>query len=121
MQSLIGERTRSWRVGDAGKSCITTLTPKIVVAFSSKETWDSEDWVVPSSRTEMYADYDGWGTTIRNLLSLVEKPDIWAMFDHLPAASYCKGRVYIIGDAAHASTPHQGISFTFLCYTKIYT
>lgn len=33
---------------------------------------------------------------------------MWALFDHLPAASYYRGRVAILGDAAHASTPHQG-------------
>ena len=39
---------------------------------------------------------------------MVRSPAIWALFDHLPAASYCKGRIAILGDAAHASTPHQG-------------
>ena len=33
---------------------------------------------------------------------------MWALFDHLPAPSYYKADVAILGDAAHASTPHQG-------------
>ena len=41
-------------------------------------------------------------------MQLVQDPAIWALFDHLPAASYCEGHVAILGDAAHASTPHQG-------------
>ena len=56
----------------------------------------------------MYADYDGWGPATHKLLSLVEKPDIWALFEHPPASTYYKGRVCMTGDAAHASTPHQG-------------
>ena len=84
------------------------LTAETVVAFQSRETWDSEDWVVPSSRDAMYADYEGWGPTIQNILHLMEKPDIWALFEHPPAPTYYKGRVCIAGDAAHASTPHQG-------------
>ena len=38
----------------------------------------------------------------------MEKPDVWALFDHPPAPTYFKGRFAILGDAAHASTPHQG-------------
>lgn len=38
----------------------------------------------------------------------MEKPDKWALFDHLPAPSFYKGRLCMLGDAAHASTPHQG-------------
>lgn len=39
---------------------------------------------------------------------MMEKPDVWALFDHPPAPTYYKGRLAILGDAAHASTPHQG-------------
>ena len=38
----------------------------------------------------------------------MEKPDVWALFDHPPAPTYYKGRLALLGDAAHASTPHQG-------------
>ncbi len=38
----------------------------------------------------------------------MEKPDVWALFDHPPAPTYYKGRFALLGDAAHASTPHQG-------------
>lgn len=39
---------------------------------------------------------------------LIEKPDVWALFEHPPAPTYTKGRLCLLGDAAHASTPHQG-------------
>lgn len=35
-------------------------------------------------------------------------PSQWAIFDHPPISTYTRGRVAILGDAAHASTPHQG-------------
>jgi salicylate hydroxylase len=38
----------------------------------------------------------------------MEEPDMWALFDMLPAPTYCAGKVVLLGDAAHASTPHQG-------------
>ena len=39
---------------------------------------------------------------------LMEDPDMWALFDMQPAPTYYAGRVVLLGDAAHASTPHQG-------------
>lgn len=40
----------------------------------------------------------------------VQSPDIWALFNHPPAATYYRTDplVCLVGDAAHASTPHQG-------------
>lgn len=38
----------------------------------------------------------------------MQKTDIWALFEHPPAARYTRDRICLIGDAAHATTPHQG-------------
>lgn len=35
-------------------------------------------------------------------------PSQWAIFEHPPISTFCQSRVAILGDAAHASTPHQG-------------
>lgn len=56
----------------------------------------------------MFRDYEGWGDTATRILQLMEKPDEWALFEHPPAPTYVKGKLAILGDAAHASTPHQG-------------
>lgn len=32
----------------------------------------------------------------------------WAIFEHPHLSTYSRSRVVILGDAAHASTPHQG-------------
>ena len=36
------------------------------------------------------------------------KTAAWSLWDHPPAPYYAKGRVCMMGDAAHASTPFQG-------------
>lgn len=79
-----------------------------VVAFTSAKSWPHEDWVVKTTKEDMYADFDGWSAHVRSIMKLMTKPDIWALFNHLPADSYTKGRICLVGDAAHASTPHQG-------------
>lgn len=35
-------------------------------------------------------------------------PSQWAIFEHPHISTFCKSRIAILGDAAHASTPHQG-------------
>ncbi|KAF2433666.1 mannitol 1-phosphate dehydrogenase [Tothia fuscella] len=79
-----------------------------VVAFSSSEQWEKEDWVVPMKKEDMFRDFEGWGDSVKEILSLTEKPDIWALFNQPHASTYYKGNVCLIGDAAHATTPHQG-------------
>jgi salicylate hydroxylase len=81
-----------------------------VVAFKTSKTgkWEDQRWVVPMKREEMEKDFEDWGQDVKSVLSLMEKTDLWALFDHLPAETYYKGRVCLLGDAAHASTPHQG-------------
>ena len=41
---------------------------------------------------------------------LIDEPEKWALFNHLPAPTYAKGNLCILGDAAHATTPHLGKS-----------
>jgi salicylate hydroxylase len=99
-----------------------------VVAFQSKpnEKWDNDKWIVSSTREEMLADFEGWGENVTSIVSvslitvpreklieltnlkLMQRFDVWALFDHPPAPTYYKGRLCLLGDAAHASTPHQG-------------
>ena len=55
-------------------------------------------------------DFSGWGGHAQKIIKLLDRPETsaWSMWDHLPASTYCHGRVAMIGDAAHASTPFQG-------------
>ncbi|GAQ46664.1 hypothetical protein AtubIFM55763_006010 [Aspergillus tubingensis] len=83
-----------------------------VVAFRTKENrvWEhGSQWVLPGNKKQMLQDFEGWGPDVRAILSLMRNADIWAMFDHAPARTYHRdGRICLVGDAAHASTPHQG-------------
>ncbi|MCJ1442554.1 MAG: hypothetical protein MMC23_003050 [Stictis urceolatum] len=81
-----------------------------VVAFKTKEDgkWEDDKWVVPMKREDMEKDFADWGETVKKILSLMQKPDVWALFDHPSAETFYRGRICLSGDAAHASTPHQG-------------
>ncbi|KAI0479967.1 mannitol 1-phosphate dehydrogenase 2 [Xylaria cf. heliscus] len=81
-----------------------------VVAFTSRESWTTGDWVVRVSKEELLADFRTWGPTAISIVSAMERHDVWALFDHPPAPTYygTQPRICLVGDAAHASTPHQG-------------
>lgn len=56
----------------------------------------------------MEADFAEWGPHVQKIVRAMQKPDIWALFMHPPTDTYTKGHVCLLGDAAHATTPHQG-------------
>lgn len=73
---------------------------------------DGDQWVLPMTddrRHRIESDFRDWGPAVRSIVSLLQHPDVWALFDHdPPARTYFRGRTCLCGDAAHASTPHQG-------------
>ncbi|KAK2002561.1 mannitol 1-phosphate dehydrogenase [Colletotrichum falcatum] len=79
-----------------------------VVAFRSAEEWKSDEWIMPVKREDMVKDFEGWGDKCQKIIQMLQKPDVWALFDHPPSPTYHQGRVCLLGDAAHASTPHKG-------------
>ncbi|KAF1971239.1 FAD/NAD(P)-binding domain-containing protein [Bimuria novae-zelandiae CBS 107.79] len=86
------------------------LTVRVVVAFSSRAEWTDPEWVVKTSREDMLADYAGWTDKVKGIMANVKNPDIWALFNHVPARTFhqSKPRICLLGDAAHSTTPHQG-------------
>ena len=81
-----------------------------VVAFSSRPSWNDPQWVVQTSRNGMLDDYKDWSPTVVKIMENLQKPDIWALFNHPPASTYYSTQplICLVGDSAHASTPHQG-------------
>ena len=81
-----------------------------VVAFhtAANDKWDDQRWVLPMRKEDLARDFAAWGNDVTDILGLMEQPDLWALFDHGPIPQLWQGHVCLLGDAAHASTPHQG-------------
>lgn len=66
----------------------------------------------PAARDEVERVVSALGPHAREIAKLfpteMVKWGIFDMYDH-PAPSYARGLVCIVGDAAHASSPHQGV------------
>lgn len=84
-----------------------------VVAFTTtKEGWpDLHKSTRAATKQDALNDFAGWGKNVTHILNLLDEDvDIWAIFDMLdhPASTYAKGKMVLIGDAAHATSPHHG-------------
>ncbi|ETK85579.1 hypothetical protein F441_09804 [Phytophthora nicotianae CJ01A1] len=79
-----------------------------VVAFASKDEWKDPNWVVGTTKEDLTKDFVGFSKHVRDIISMMENTDIWALYHHLPARTYTRGNMLVIGDAAHATTPNHG-------------
>ena len=82
-----------------------------IVAFQTKKDgkWEHDEWVIPGTTEQALEDFKDWSQPVQNLIANLKSPNIWALFEHPPAATYHRdGKICLLGDCAHASTPHQG-------------
>ncbi|KGO71199.1 Monooxygenase, FAD-binding [Penicillium italicum] len=74
----------------------------------SDEDWEFESWVRPASREDLERDTRDMGRYVKAIVERMPDPSQWAIFEHPHISTYARSKVAILGDAAHASTPHQG-------------
>ncbi|KAE8141919.1 hypothetical protein BDV38DRAFT_295728 [Aspergillus pseudotamarii] len=96
---------------------VNTNTIGATVVVSDPNDWPQDKpTTARASRKEVSEALAGWCTPVRNLVELFpEELDQWALFDlfEYPVPKYNKGRVCLMGDAAHASSPHHGAGASF--------
>jgi salicylate hydroxylase len=80
-----------------------------VVAFhtSQKEEWEGE-WVQSLQKANAERDFVGWGEEVTKIMALIQALDVWAIFDHPRVETFHEERLCLLGDAAHATSPHFG-------------
>jgi len=69
------------------------------------DQWVEESWSVPSSRAELIAAYEGWNEALLGIFRHVEYVFKWGIHDRDPVPEWTKGRVTLLGDAAHPTMP----------------
>jgi salicylate hydroxylase len=81
-----------------------------VVCFAREPKWQEEGWMIPATINEcvrLYGDFHG---DALDLLGAVAPETLfkWGLRDREPLQQYTKGRVTMLGDAAHPMTPFLG-------------
>ncbi|SAK83956.1 salicylate 1-monooxygenase [Caballeronia temeraria] len=70
--------------------------------------WTSRDWVTPASEGEQLRLFGDWHPAVVQMITAVPISQRWGLFHRPPLGRWSKGRVTLIGDAAHALVPHHG-------------
>jgi salicylate hydroxylase len=69
---------------------------------------EGEEWVQAVSQQEMLDVFADWGAASQAILECIPEPTRWALHELPELPRYHRGRVLLVGDAAHALVPHQG-------------
>jgi salicylate hydroxylase len=70
-------------------------------------------WLHPGSVADVHEDlpvasFRGWHPAITEMIRAAASPISWALFTVRPLLRWHRGRVVILGDAAHGMLPHHG-------------
>ena len=67
-----------------------------------------ESWSLPGDPDVLRREFAGWDPRIESLLSQVSATFRWALYDREPLSTWSRGRLTLLGDAAHPMLPHLG-------------
>ncbi|SDB92535.1 salicylate hydroxylase [Raineyella antarctica] len=70
--------------------------------------WTAQDWVVAAEDREKFAAFAGWHPAVTQMVGAVDIDQRWALMRRPPLRTWHRGRVVLLGDAAHALVPHHG-------------
>jgi salicylate hydroxylase len=78
------------------------------VGFVPADQQMKESWSAGGDPDALRGEFEGWDPRIAFVLKRVEKCFRWALYDREPLPTWSKGRLTLLGDAAHPMLPHLG-------------
>lgn len=76
-----------------------------VVAFAPAGDFTDESWSATATTEEFHAEFAGWDARVRDLITAGGVPGRWALLDRAPLRHWSRGRITLLGDAAHPMFP----------------
>lgn len=70
--------------------------------------WEGKAWAMPDEEGAHLEAFEGWHPAVRQMIGAAPTGDRWALFQRPPLHRWSRGRVTLMGDAAHALVPHHG-------------
>jgi salicylate hydroxylase len=78
------------------------------VGFVPADAEMKESWSAPGDPAVLRREFAGWDARIERLLGEVQATFRWALYDREPLPTWTRGRLTLLGDAAHPMLPHLG-------------
>jgi len=78
------------------------------VGFVPTDEEMKESWSAPGDPEVLRRQFEGWDPRIGDVLNQVDRTFRWALYDREPLPTWTKGRLTLLGDAAHPMLPHLG-------------
>jgi len=78
------------------------------VGFVPADQEMKESWSAPGDPDVLRREFDGWDPRISAVLKQVDTTFRWALYDREPLPTWTRGRLTLLGDAAHPMLPHLG-------------
>lgn len=78
------------------------------VGFVPADQEMKESWSAPGDPDTLRGEFAGWDPRIGKLLDKVQATFRWALYDREPLPTWTRGRLTLLGDAAHPMLPHLG-------------
>jgi salicylate hydroxylase len=79
-----------------------------VVCHYDDDGYRHESWIAECGREEVLERYAGWNESLLRLFAAAGTWYKWALYDRDPIPQWTRGRVTVLGDAAHAMLPYLG-------------
>jgi salicylate hydroxylase len=79
-----------------------------VVCHYDDDAYRHESWIAECRGEEVLARYAGWHESLLRLFAAADTWYKWALYDRDPIPQWTRGRVTVLGDAAHPMLPYLG-------------
>jgi salicylate hydroxylase len=70
--------------------------------------WPRRDWIMPATEGEQLRHFGRWHPAVVEMIIAKPISDRWGLFHRPPLGRWTRGRVTLLGDAAHQLAPHHG-------------
>jgi len=78
------------------------------VGFVTTDEQTKESWSAPGDPADLARAFAGWDPMVEAIIAQVKTTFRWGLYDRQPLATWTRGRLTLLGDAAHPMLPHAG-------------